>query len=186
MAINRPNVISIESSYRAEYKNIFCKIFWLFCKKLQKVEISGVGGPRPPKRRPEARHARAEGPSFQPIYNTEQWSKAGQSLLARAEGPSFNPSKRLRNSRRQGEEMASPFGEGRRPELSTRLKGWTIVKRRANLPARAEGPSFNPSKRQSNGQRQGKLYRRGPKARSNARAEDPKQRSGRRPELQPF
>ena len=44
MDLNGPNVISIESSDRAEFKNIFSKIFWPFWQKLEKVEILGVGG----------------------------------------------------------------------------------------------------------------------------------------------
>ena len=64
MGIDGPNVISIESSYRAEYKNIFLKIFWPFCTKLQKVEILGVGGlgaegPQTAGRRPAVRGPKA-------------------------------------------------------------------------------------------------------------------------------
>jgi len=39
LGIDGPNVISIESSHRAERENIFFKIFLPFCTKLQKVEI---------------------------------------------------------------------------------------------------------------------------------------------------
>ena len=110
--------------HRTEHKNIFSKIFWPFCTKLQKVKILGVGGlgaegPQTAFRRLAERGPKAR--AFNPSKRQGNELKSRVKLCRR--GPkarAFNPSKRQSNELKS---RANFTGEGRRPELSTHLKG---------------------------------------------------------------